>query len=108
MKSLNIQLQRQPSVEIDVTPAVALLVETAQSHGSTVDVNVDEGAQIGPYANINIDSRDVANLWSAMRPVIVRDPILAACSIASCEGDCGWEDYLLLFHFDEKQPLDAI
>ena len=35
-------------------------------------------------------------------------PGLAAAAIIVCEGEHGWDDYLLLHHFDPAEPLDTM
>jgi hypothetical protein len=110
MKCLNLQLQPQKSPEVDIRGSVQHLVTTAKSLSSTVGVEIDEGDDASSHAgmNININSNDLSGLWPVVRSVILSDSSLASCSVACCEGEHGWEDYLLLFHFDEKQVLDAL
>ena len=35
-------------------------------------------------------------------------PQLASASIATCEGNRGWDDYLLLHHYDRTLDLDTL
>ena len=35
-------------------------------------------------------------------------PELAAAAIVVCRGEHGWDEYLLLRHFDPCQALDAL
>ena len=41
-------------------------------------------------------------------PVVWEMSALSAGAIACCEGDNGWDDYLLLYHFDNSESIDAI
>ncbi len=108
MKCLSIQIQPQLCGLPDVAGLVDTLVANARSHSSTVNVSVTTGDDNGPYTNINIDSDDVAQLWTSIRRVIINDSALSAGAIACCEGDNGWDDYLLLYHFDNSESIDAI
>ena len=39
---------------------------------------------------------------------IVDDDELSRCVIASCEGTNGWDNYLLLHHYDKSETIDAL
>ena len=71
-------------------------------------VDVEEGDDEGPYINVNIDSENVKLLWGELSTLITSDPSMASSIIACCEGDDRWNDYLLLHHFDETEPLDVL
>ena len=107
MKCLSIQLQSQLCELRDVSPLVDKLVTNAQSHHATTGVSVTAGDDAGPYTNINIESHQVAELWTFIRPLVVNDEALSSCAIACCEGDNHWDDYLLLFHYDKSEAIDA-
>jgi hypothetical protein len=71
-----------------------------------------EGVDSGRYANIIFETADVTALWSLVwreiySNVAVGQPMRLA-SIATCHGARGWDDYLLLHHYDPAQPLDRL
>ena len=72
---------------------------------------VVEGEDRGPYANLMFESSDLQRLWGSLSDVLYGDekvgPALSKASIAMCEGREGWNDYLLLYHFDSSVELDT-
>jgi hypothetical protein len=73
---------------------------------------ISEGHDKGRYINIDYSTDDLPGLWS-----LIRREVLAASTVGSmlkkaaiivCQGEKGWEDYLLLHHFDEHEPLDSL
>lgn len=101
MKLLHVQIQPARSPGLDADAAVACLQSLATA-------SVTRGEDSGPYINVDFLPADVRALWPAVREKIQSDPELAACSIVCCEGEMGWDDYLLLHHFDPSQPLDDL
>ena len=58
--------------------------------------------------NVDFASDDVHGLWSVLLEQWQTDSALAECSIVCCEGDNGWDDYLLLHHFDPAVAIDEM
>ena len=107
MKCLYVQLQ--PALYSgDVARQVDALCEIASKHSPDTAVEVEHGDDDGPYINVNIYDVDIPALWSAIGDAIQADPALASATIVCCEGDNGWDDYLLLHHFDKTESLDAL
>lgn len=102
MKALNIQLQTDRLSVIDAAPAVARL--RALADGS----HVSEGEDDGRYINVSFEVDDIAVLWAAVQKQLQADTALAAATIVVCQGQHGWDDYLLLHHFDPSEPLETI
>lgn len=101
MKRLHIQIQPARSPGLDAEAVVARFQPLAES-------KVIRGEEAGPYINVDLRAADLQALWSAVREQIRTDEALAASVIVCCEGEQGWEDYLLLHHFDPTQPLDNL
>lgn len=97
-KSLVVQIQPGRSPGLDAEAAVARLQAVASA-------SVSRGEDAGPYINVGFQAADLSALWAAVREVVRDDAALAKCVIACCEGDRGWDDYLLLHHFDPLQSL---
>ena len=55
---------------------------------------------------------DRAQLWSVLETKLYEHPTLGALlrksSMALCTEAEGWDDYLLLYHFNSKIDFDAI
>src|SRR5690242_19833636 len=74
------------------SPALAGL---SQSH------RITRGNDQGPYINVSFTASDLKPLWQAVRQELVRLGLQAG-SIVTCTGKDGWNDYLLLHHFDAQ------
>ena len=115
MKCLNVQLQpgRRSAAAAaaqadDGTAHVDAIIAIATEQVPDAAFDVQRGEDEGPYININIDTEDVAALWEAIGELVSSDPLWASATIACCEGDNGWDDYFLLYHFDETEELDTL
>jgi hypothetical protein len=102
MRQLNIQLQPTRSPGLDVSAAVA------QLRGLATGAWVSAGEDDGPDIDIGFKADDPAGLWAAIREQFRMVPALAAAAIVVCQGERGWDDYLLLHHFDPSEPLDEL
>src|SRR5262245_46470862 len=112
MKALCIHLQPELSPGFD-PKSVHDLVEGLRSNSDLIEsFSVTAGDDNGPYTNVYVRTRDVAALWGLMREELFSDPVagphLKCAAIVVCEGNAGWDDYLLLHHFDPAEPLDAL
>jgi hypothetical protein len=103
---LNIQIQPERSPLLDVEHAKVQLTEIAKLCAARC--RVKEGYDEGRYINVNIVTNDLAALWSNIQPELQLIDGFAQASIICCEGAHGWDDYLLLHHFDPTEPLDAL
>jgi hypothetical protein len=101
MKRLHVQIQPARSPGLDTDAAIARL-------HSLANAVVSRGEDAGSYINVDFRPADVRELWFAVRGQLHEDPELAASSIVCCEGERGWDDFLLLHHYDSAEPLDDI
>ena len=60
-----------------------------------------EGNDKGRYINVSFASDDPKPFWVALREQLVRLGLQGAC-IVTCTGRDGWNDYLLLHHFEQQ------
>ncbi len=102
MKQLNVQIHPSRSQQLVVAAALARL---RRLH-STVRVAKGEGEV--PYIDIDFRADDLAKLWALVRQELVACVGLAESAIVVCEGQQGWDDYLLLHHYDSAVPLDDL
>jgi len=112
MKALVINLQPQRSPGFD-PKSVRDLVEGLKSNSDLIkSLSVTAGDDNGPYTNVYVETRDVAALWELMREELFSHPVagphLKRAAIVVCEGNAGWDDYLLLHHFNPAEPLDTL
>jgi hypothetical protein len=100
MKQLTVNLQPARSPELDVAETLTRLRDLAP------DTRINEGD--GTYLNVSFKTANLPGLWELLQKVVRTVPGLAAAAIIVCEGEQGWDDYLLLHHFDPSQPLDSL
>lgn len=72
------------------------------------DVRVTEGWDHEGYVNIDLKLADISVIWTELQEELRADPGFACAAIIVCEGRHGWDDYLLLHHFDPLQPIDSL
>ena len=102
MKRLNIQIHPARSPALDVTESLARLSCLA------ADARVTKVDDDGQYANVDYKTVDPSGLWVLVRKELRIVPGLAETAIVVCEGQHGWDDYLLLHHYDPTEPLDEL
>ena len=112
MKTLHIQLQPELAPGLD-TKLVHDLIGALRSNSDLIqNLSVTNGDDNGPYINMNVKTHDVVALWGLMRKELFSHPVagpdLQRAAIVACEGNAGWDDYLLLHHFDPAEPLDSL
>jgi hypothetical protein len=66
----------------------------------------EEGNDRGRYMTFNFTTAKPAALWEAMRAGPFRSALLRSAAMVLCEGENGWDDYLLLHHWDRRRKLD--
>lgn len=75
-------------------------------------VGFSEGEDAGPYLNIIFAVVEPAQSWHQIRLALIESSefggSLKKCCMCMCTGQNGWDDYLLLYHFDPRVALDEI
>src|SRR5690606_18501996 len=73
-------------------------------------VRFEEGEDGGSYMNVAVGSHDPQDLWPHINAELYQSPIfgpaLRARSMALRTGVDGWNDYVLLYHFDPLVPVE--
>src|SRR3972149_1831983 len=100
MKRLHVQLQPERMLGFDALQVGRDLQTLAEESGLAKSVEIVEGNDQGPYVGIDFASDNVQGLWFRLLDRLLANSALTECSIVCCEGDNGWDDYLLLHHFD--------
>jgi hypothetical protein len=106
MKAIHVQLQPALSTDLDVPVAVSRLTGVAERVKALV--RVSEGFDNSPYTNVDFMTLDPRELWLRLQVELRTVPGMTMASIICCQGEHGWDDYLLLHHFDPSQPLDKL
>jgi hypothetical protein len=74
-------------------------------------VGDDRGDDDGSYINIHFTAPDHAVAWSRLQELYDESDLgqqLTDSTIVTCEGESGWDDYLLLHHFDLEVEVDPL
>jgi hypothetical protein len=112
MRAFVIQLQPGLSPGCDSKLVRDLLDRLESNSGLIESLVVTEGDDNGSYINFTVTTRDMASLWELMKQELFSHPVagphLKCAAIVICEGNAGWDDYLLLHHFDGAEPLDSV
>jgi hypothetical protein len=102
MKYLCIQLQPELNEASSKEEALAALSKTGYVF------EVSEGEDKGKYINFIFKSNDLKETWNKINTHYIAQPNLSASSIITCEGSKGWDNYLLLHHFDKNVEIDEL
>src|SRR4051794_5115256 len=102
MTAVHLHIQPERSPTLDARAIVASL--------SSLDASarLTEGEDDGRYINIDFSPADAMALWREIRGQLAAEPELARAAIVVCEGRNGWDDYLLLHHYDRTLILDQL
>lgn len=106
LKCLSIQLQP----DLDSSHSEAEVIAKVKDLGCFPEVDViDESER---YVNLNFFSEQMPAVWQKLQHGLLNDPQLGPwlrkVAVIVCEGEQSWDDYLLLFHPDPEQDLDAL
>lgn len=101
MKCISIQFFPTRDQRWDLGDLLAQL----RAIGRYPEVDADEGGS--GSVNLNFFTEDVQRCWRDLEQGVLNDAALGEWvrqnAIVVCEGDQGWDDYLLLWHFDPQQ-----
>lgn len=108
MRSLSIQVQPDRVPELDIE-AVQLLFEKLEGHPLVEKSAFSAGTDKGRYLNYTYGTNNAESLWDVIQKKIYGHDLLGRqllrCSMAMCSSEEGWDDYVLLHHFDPQVPL---
>ncbi|MFT3879361.1 MAG: hypothetical protein QM703_06850 [Gemmatales bacterium] len=103
---MSIQIQPERSPFMDVETVVAGIRELSNSY--TTSLHVTEGQEEARYINLIMEAAHPRQIWEAISNELSIDAGFANAAIVCCQGNHGWDDYLLLHHFDRTEPLDEL
>lgn len=111
MRSLSIQVHPQRSAGLDVDRVAAAFEGIAAMDDLVRHHHFDRGHDKGPYLNFTFGTEHAAALWRLIRARLYEDaelgPHMKAASMAMCSSETGWDQYLLLYHFDPAVTVDS-
>ncbi|EJL90092.1 hypothetical protein PMI15_00376 [Polaromonas sp. CF318] len=84
----------------------------ANTESCVIRSRAEEGEDNGRYLNLAFKTSNRAHLWSIVEAKLYAHPtfgsLLRKSSMTICTGDSGWDDYLVLYHFNPEVEIDAI
>lgn len=112
MSTLCIQVQPGRAPAIDMARVCALCQSIAADKMLINSFVAVEGKDNGSYTDLMFETTELQTLWRLLQDALYKDEKigsdLSKASMAMCEGKDGWNDYLLLYHFDLSLELDSL
>jgi hypothetical protein len=109
-RHFSFQLQFGPTKAAADDALTSELVHVIKSSGGS-SPEVESGQDGNDlFCNINVYAEDAYGFWSNVRSQIFTDNLSRALAImiVVCEGNNGWDDYLLLYHHDNTEKCDNL
>jgi hypothetical protein len=112
MRVLCVQLQPGRAKALSTRTVAQLMARIAETLTDVRQFSFDRGSDRGPYINYCFKSRSPARVWQALNRQVFSNSRVGALvrrsSIVTCQGSRGWDNYLLLHHYDGKVALDRL
>lgn len=114
MRAISIQVQPERSRDLDLDHLIAVCSDVAAMKDLVDHHQFDRGHDKGPYLNFTFGTQRAASLWRLLRTRLYEDealgPHMHEASMAMCSSTTGWNEYVLLYHFDPavKQDPDPV
>lgn len=110
MRALSIQVQPARSPGIDMAGVLAEFEAIASATELVKHHSFNSGDEQGGYFNFTFGTTDARNLWQLIQSRLYNSAYLSThmrqASMAMCSSEEGWDDYLMLYHFDSTVGLD--
>lgn len=106
MKCISVQFHPARDPRYDLDDLLALV----RAIGRYPEIDTDEGDD--ENINLNFFTEDIRHFWSDFEKGVLNDSELGDwvknTTVIVCEGDEGWDNYLLLWHYDESEATDSL
>ncbi len=102
MKCISIQLQPDIDPTLNKEAVLAVLTDAG------LMAEIVEGEDEGRFINLNVNTDDVKLTWQQIKKPLLQIPYIQTACIIVCEGNHGWNDFLLLHHYDPAEVLDEL
>jgi hypothetical protein len=108
MPKLTVQVQPELAPALDFDALADLFSDAADV--ADAELSISAGEDDGPFVNYDFLATNLGRLWDILKDEVIGDSaqgaLIANASIVLCEGKRGWDDYLLLHHYDRSEKLD--
>ncbi|WP_269532934.1 hypothetical protein [Chitinimonas sp. BJYL2] len=112
MTTLCIQIQPDRTSDYDEAELMAVCDSLKVHKPLITSFAMETGDDEGPWVNLMFETDHAAKVWpilqAAFYPANAFGDRMRASSMAMCTGEEGWEDYLLLYHYDPNPELDSL
>ena len=109
---LHVQVQPGLAPALDLALLRALFDAITQTAAGVLRSKIEAGDDDGPYLNLMFKTTNLAQLWQVVQIKLYAHPalgtLLRQSSMTLCTGETGWDDYLLLHHFNPAFELDTL
>jgi len=96
-----ISIQLQPKLDSRLNSNDVLKILNALGH----DSKVSEGEDGVPYINVAFKVHNLSEQWPSLKSALCSCPGFNQAAIVVCEGSKGWDNYLLLHHFNQSEQI---
>lgn len=116
MKCLTIQIEinRLPGGNVQAFEEAEFLkrVHSVNRYPEIDRPELGKGDYHNDFISYNFFTAQLPELWQQLQQVLIEDTdyfaILSPIAIIACEGEQGWDDYRLLYHFDPGETTVSI
>ena len=112
MTDLCIQVHPHRSPELDIPALISECERLAGENRLISSFWWQDGFERYAYVNLVFETDYPKLLWHLVNErlylVSAFSPLIRAASIVTCQGRFGWDDHLLLHHYDADQPCDKL
>jgi hypothetical protein len=109
---LHIQVQPDLAESLDAIRLRREFQAVATGNALVAQYRFSNGKDDGEYFNFDFDTPRPAALWEQIRGTIYDASAFGQSvrlsSMATCTGQHGWDDYLLIHHWDPSEDLDEV
>lgn len=111
MTSLCIQIHPHRSTNMDMDRVRSVCESLTNDRALVGKFACTDGTDGHDYVNLNFQTDHPREFWNALQRRLYRDSALGSAmriaSMAMCEGRRGWDNYMLLHHFDPLVQCDS-
>jgi hypothetical protein len=105
---IQVHSHREPSLDLD---RLCAQCERLANETDLICRFSSQEFEGGAYVNLTFQADNAKLVWSLLHERLYQSnplgKLLRTSSIAVCEGRLGWDDYLLLHHFDVGEKCDV-
>ena len=110
MRVMCVQVQPKRSPGLD-TEAVARLMLEVSVRANTTTFSIVRGRK-NAWINFVFEASALPSVWNELRTRVLTHRSLGTAlrhsTIVTAEGSCGWDNYRLLHHYDDREHPDRI